>query len=168
MKRLLIGAGADKRPGWVSLDANPAHAPDHVAVVPPLPAAVRDTSWDVIEADHFIGLVFRWAVVELIQEFYQALASTGMLVLEQPNIEYCARVLLGLETPPAATADQFSYWGFYGDPTHRDPFHSYRWGYTPQTLSDVLVEGGFQRDRIAVLPALHHQPRRDFRIEARK
>ena len=59
-------------------------------------------------------------------------------------------------------------WGFYGDPKSQNPLTTHRWGYTPKSLEEMLVNPGFDREKIVHGPAVHHFPVRDFRIEAAK
>ncbi len=168
MNCLTIAAGPDRRSGWKTLDANPANEPDFVASVPPLPEAVRLVSWDEIELIHGIEHFFAWDAAALLREIHEVLRPDGLLTLEQPNIEFCARVLLGLENLPYGSPGQFDMWGLYGDPNHRNPLMGHHWGYTPRTLAEALIAAGFNRDKIVQQPARHHRPGRDFRIEARK
>jgi hypothetical protein len=168
MHRLSIGAGRDQKPGWKCLDADPTHRPDFVATVPPLPEAVKQICWHEIEMIHVIEHFYPWQADELLREIFDILQPGGLLVLEQPNIAYCARVLLGLETPPAGASGQFDMWGLYGDPTQHNPLMGHHWGYRPETLTEMLVTARFEREKIEIRPAQHHRPVRDFRIEASK
>lgn len=150
------------------MDADPANHPTHVAAIPPLPYAVTFTLWDTIMMIHFIEHIPLWKARELLADCHRLLKAGGVLILEQPDITYCAKVLLGLETPPHGAPGQFDLWGFYGDPTHENEFMLHRWGFTPQSLSELLVSVGFAWEGVTVKPAQFHQPVRDFRVEARK
>lgn len=169
MNRLLLGSGSWRWAGWETVDADPDNHPDYLAAIPPLPTAILSSRWDVIMAVHFIEHLPPWKASDLLKSCYDILKPNGILILEQPNIEYCARCLLGLETPPAGGAPgQFDLWGFYGDPGHRNEWMLHRWGYSPRTMTELLVNVGFPRDCVEVREAQFHQPVRDFRIEARK
>lgn len=168
MNQLLLGSGDWHWSGWTTVDANSDNRADFTAAIPPLPLSVRDQQWDVIMAIHFIEHLPPWDAFALLKECRECLASDGVLILEQPNILQCAKVLLGLEAAPGGAPGQFDLWGFYGDPTHHDVWMLHRWGYTPLSLVRLLMEVGFARDQIEVLPAMFHQPTRDFRVEARR
>ena len=168
MNCLSLGAAGKGPADWTNLDADPANGPDIVARVPPLPDEVKHTVWDRIEMIHFIEHLHQWEADELLEQLYGVLRPGGLLVLEQPNIEYCARVLLGLESAPPGPASAFGLWGFYGDPRSQNPLMTHRWGYTPQSLEEALVKAGFERERIVHGPARQHSALRDFRIEAVK
>lgn len=171
--RLILGSGDWHWEGWTTVDANPANAPDFVAALPPLPDAVARQRWDTIMAIHFIEHIAVWEAESLLRDCYSILNDGGKIILEMPNIEYCAKVLLGLvqELPQDVSgeyAGQFSTWGFYGDPNHHDVLMLHRWGYSPRSITELLVKIGFKIGDIEVLPAIYHRPIRDMRIEARR
>jgi hypothetical protein len=151
----------------VRLDQNPAHAPDILASIPPLPPAVLDTRWDVIELIHGIEHFWLWDVKLLLTGIHSALASGGTLVLEQPNITVAARILAGVEPSTTPELIQSTMWPLYGDPAHRDEGYMHRWGYTPDTLVALLKECA-PWSSITVLPQQYHTYARgrDFRVEA--
>lgn len=168
MGRLSIGA-AGKKSGWVTVDANPNSGVDIVATIPPLPAEIRSQGWADVEIIHCIEHFFPWDAEALLRDVYAILFPGGLLVLEQPNILYAARVLAGVEPErPGYQPGQLDMWPLYGDPTHRDPLMLHKWGYSPESLIALLVSCGFRRFNITEKPAKHHVPFRDFRIEAVK
>jgi hypothetical protein len=148
MNRLMIGAGSSRSEGWMTLDGNPKRGGDFIAVIPPLPEGVKAVAWDEIEWIHGIASLYPWDAEVVIAEIYSVLAPGGRLSLEQPDFTHASKTIR---------------WCF-GDPDLVDPLHMNRWGYTPETLSELLRKCGF--DRIEMLPAQHHVPSRDFRIEA--
>lgn len=165
--KLLLLSGPDKRPGWTTLDANPVHRPDIVRTLPPL--ALETSSCEKIELSHGIGHFYLWEAKSLLKEMHLALTPNGTLILEQPNLLYAAQVLTGLKEPVEGAAEgQCDMWPLYGDPNHRDPLHGIKWGWTPETLIEALVEAGFERGLISCVPAKYHMPERDFRLEAVK
>lgn len=168
VNKLLLGSGTWRWAGWTTIDASPTSGADHVATVPPLPYAIRSTAWTVIQAIHFIEHLCPWEAETLIRQCYECLEPGGLLILEQPNIEYAAKVLIGEVVPPQGAPGQFDMWPLFGDPTHRDPLMMHRWGYSPTTLTELLVRAGFDPGHIHVKPAQFHVPVRDFRLEGVK
>lgn len=166
MRKLLLCCGPTHPAGYVRLDANPEHEPDILATIPPLPTEARGP-WDEIALIHGVEHFWRWQAGELLSSCYDALRPGGVLVLEQPNIEAAARVLLGLETPTYGGILESAMWPLYGDPAHQDPGYCHRWGYTPETLSALLRETA-PWSRIEVLPQRYHAyaAGRDFRVQA--
>ncbi len=148
MNRLSIMAGVTgHREGWKTLDCKPGA--DYVALVPPLPREVRSQQWDEIELIHGIGQLYPWDGEALLKEIRAILKPDGVLILEQPNFVIAS-------SEPEWT---------YGDPGPRDPLHMVKWGYSPQSLCELLSFCGFTRQELK--PAQYHVPARDFRIEAR-
>lgn len=163
MNKLAIGERR-RRSGWTTLDGS--GKPDILATVPPLPEQVTAQLWDEIEMIHVIEHFPLWEARDILLSCWQILKPGGKLVLEQPNIEYAAKVLLGQERKPRGHKDQFDMWPLYGDPSHKDRSYCHCWGYTPKTLTDELLRVGFNPDAISTLRARSHFPVRDFRIEA--
>jgi len=168
VRKLLLCAGPTAPPGYVRLDANPEHDPDILAAVPPLPEAARGP-WDVIELIHGIEHFWLWDAEPLLRDCYAALKPGGMLVLEQPNILYAARVLAGVEKPNYKGTLESAMWPLYGDPAHRDTGYMHRWGYTPETLP-ALLRSVAPWSSVRVREQQYHlyARGRDFRVEAVK
>jgi hypothetical protein len=155
--RLLLCAGSEKRAGWVTHDGRPESGADIVGTIPPLPEAIRAVEWLEIEWIHGVGTFYPWIAREILAELYGVLVPGGRLVLEQPDILKAAQMVLN---------DNQLTWCLFGDPSHQDPAMMNAWAYTPSNLSDILLELGFRC--VEILPALHHNGSRDFRIEAVK
>lgn len=148
INRLLIGPGPHTREGWKSLDANPAKGADFIAAIPPLPAEVKAVLWDEVEWIHGVGSLYPWDAAEVLAELHSVMVPDGKLILEQPDFWKAVERVEWL----------------FGDPSLRDPLHMNRWCWSPQSLAAVLAEAGFIY--MEVHPAQHHNPARDFRLEA--
>ena len=168
MRKLLVCCGPTRPAGFVRLDSNPKHEPDILATVPPLPPDARGP-WDEIDLIHGIEHFLPWEVRGLLVDLHAALKPRGVLVLEQPNLEAAARVLLGLDPPQCRGILESAMWPIYGDPAHEDTGYLHRWGYTPATLTALLHEIA-PWSRVVSLPQQFHTYAmgRDFRIEATK
>ena len=155
--KLLFCAGAQKRKGWRSHDGNPESGADIIATVPPLPPAIRAVEWAEIEWIHGVGTFYPWVGREILAELRDVLIPAGKLVLEQPDARMAAKMML---------ADPRFAWCMFGDPSHKDPSMMNAWAYTPAELRGILLDLGFRR--VEILPALWHNGKRDFRLEAIK
>jgi predicted SAM-dependent methyltransferase len=166
VNQLLLGSGSWHWPGWVTVDANPENQPDILAVLPPLPAEVTGVMWDRILASHFIEHLHRWDALTLLKQCYACLKPDGVLTLEQPNIDYCMKVAVGMiAVPEGRDWEQFSLWGIYGAP-NGNPWDGHKWGYTPASLTQLLTEVGFDSRKLVIRPGQYHEPQRDFIVEA--
>jgi hypothetical protein len=155
VKRLMLCAGMGRRAGWQTLDSNPNNSPDFLTVLPPLPIQVRAIQWDEIELIHGITSFYPWDAKALLIEIRDVLAPGGKLVLEQPNLDVVIERL--------AAREGAVYW-LFGDPTFSNPAHMNKWAYSPVSLQIRLESVGFSK--VELLPAQHHNPDRDFRMEA--
>lgn len=166
--KINFGAGKQTWPGFFCVDAvqhpKAARPLDLVHAVTfegeklanPLP--FPDECASELHSYHFLEHVYRWEAPSLVAEWHRLLKVGGILVLELPNIKLAAKNLL------AGSTDQMSMWGLYGDPDWRDPYMCHRWGYTPETLTELLA--GFGRMRF-VPPRTHGaRANRDMRCEA--
>ena len=66
------------------------------------------------------------------------------MILECPNLQSACEQFL--RDPEAAAGPgpegQRTMWVFYGDPRWQDPLMVHRWGYTPQSLAQVMAQAG--------------------------
>jgi hypothetical protein len=153
----MLCPGGIRREGWQTVDADPrskagvgypaSTSPDFVACIPPLPDSVRAFQWQDIEWIHGITSLYPWQAAEVLKEIREILAPGGAFVLEQPDISKCYGNMRWI----------------FGDPSPKDSLYMNHWGYTPESLSAILMEAGF--NHIEVLEAKHHFPERDFRIQ---
>lgn len=169
MNKLLLCCGPTRPPGFIRLDSNPAHEPDIIAEIPPLPPQVLAKEWDVVELIHGIEHFWEWSVRPLLAAVHEVLKPGGLLVLEQPNLEEACRVFVGITPPQYRGKLESAMWAIYGDPAHRDPGYHHKWGWTPETLANALRDSS-PWSRIELLPQQYHTYAmgRDFRIEATK
>ena len=153
-----------------TLDANPEYRPDYCETLPPLPRHLRTGEWEEIYLIHGIEHFHPWEARELLTQIYEALAPDGTLILEQPDISIAARVMLGQMEPMTAEPEASGINAIFGDPRYENPLMSHKWGWTPETLTNLLVECGFSLDRIKSCRAMSRPfaEGRDFRIEAKK
>lgn len=177
MNKLMIGGGelSDqyRQQGWTVLDGEPSTNPDILAILPPLPQF--DHEWDVIQAVHTIEHFYYEDARQLIGEIYRSLAPGGLLVLEQANLEWIAKAILGqVELPTvrypwmAGETKWLMEWALYPQPKQiqGNGLQHHKYMYTPRSLSSLVADCGFSD--IKILPSTSHVPERDFRLEAIK
>ena len=170
--KLNIACGKQTWDGWYCVDAvqNPKatrpldlvhdFAFDGETLATPLP--LDNGVATELHNYHFLEHVYRWQAPALVAEFRRLLAPGGRLVMEMPDIAKAAKNLL------AGGTDQMCMWPLYGDPGTQDPYMCHRWGYTPATVTDLLLDAGFRN--IQTRPPQTHGRRsnRDMRVEAVK
>ncbi|MGQ9369810.1 methyltransferase domain-containing protein [Azospirillum sp. ST 5-10] len=144
--RLNLGCGDKLLPGYVNVDIADNRAgvrPDVVCDLHRL-GDFADDSVDEILAVHVVEHFWRWEVEDILREWVRVLKPGGRMVLECPNLRSACEAFL--KDPNAfGQADargQHTMWVFYGDPQWRDPLMVHRWGYTPETLMQVMERAG--------------------------
>lgn len=165
--RLNIGCGDKILPDYINVDvvqSRAGKAPDVIADVRDL--SVFETGYaDEVMAIHVVEHFWRWEVEDVIREWVRVLKPGGRLVLECPNLLAACEALLA-NPALAARADQAgqrSMWVFYGDPQWKDPLMIHRWGYTPDSLMDMLRSLGLMDVRQEPAQYKLREPR-DMRV----
>jgi hypothetical protein len=144
--RLNLGCGDKILDGYINVDVAPSRAgkkPDVLCDLHHLEPFASD-SVDEILAVHVIEHFWRWEVVDILKEWVRVLKPGGKLILECPNlITACQEFLKDpLQRSRPDKNGQTTMWVFYGDPGWKDPLMVHRWGYTPESLAEVMREAG--------------------------
>lgn len=155
--RLNIGCGRRILDGWVNIDkAARGRKPDIDADVMAIP--LPDNHADEAMAIHLIEHFYAWEAPDVLKEWMRVLKPGGRLVLECPDLNKAIRFMVS-----GVDKASLTMWPLYGDPSHKDPLMCHKWGYTPETLSELMEEAGFIDVREE--PAQFHAKEiRDMRI----
>lgn len=144
--RLNLGCGDKILPGYVNVDvveSRKGMKPDVLCDLHRL-TPFADSSADEILSVHVVEHFWRWEVLDILKEWVRVLKPGGRMILECPNLESACRHFL--ENPGLHSREdqngQRSMWVFYGDPAWKDPYMIHRWGYTPESLADLMRSAG--------------------------
>ncbi|HQQ62936.1 MAG TPA: methyltransferase domain-containing protein [Pseudomonadales bacterium] len=129
----------------------------------------EDNYADEILSVHVIEHFYRWEVEAVLAEWFRVLKPGGKIVLECPNILHAAKMTLVKEKDLDKINGRVkeTLWVFYGDPRWVDPYMVHRWGYSPRSLSKLLLDAGFINVRRRASLFKRREPR-DMRLEAYK
>ncbi|MCG6872321.1 MAG: methyltransferase domain-containing protein [Gammaproteobacteria bacterium] len=169
--RLNLGCGDKLLAGYVNVDAVAQRAgarPDVRCDLRRL-EPFADDSVDEILAVHVVEHFWRWEVEAVLAEWRRVLRPGGRLVLECPDLlEACRRLLAEPALAAAAGPQgQRSMWVLYGDPAWRDPLMVHRWGYSADSLAQLLAACGFRNCRREPAQFKLREPR-DMRVTGQK
>jgi glycosyltransferase involved in cell wall biosynthesis len=169
--RLNLGCGDKPMPGYVNVDiasSRKDRSPDVLNDLRDL-NHFKDGSADEIIAIHVIEHFYRWEVDALLKEWCRVLRPGGTLTLECPNIiTACEELLRNPALAKNATANgSEAMWPLYGDPSWNDPLMVHRWGYTPDSLSEVMSQAGLVKIRREHAQFKRREPR-DMRLTGEK
>lgn len=155
--RLNLGCGPRKIPGYINVDLRPDA--DVVADARDL-SYFEDEIADEIIASHLIEHFYYWEVQDILAEWKRVLKPGAVLYIECPNILKCAALLLHGDYQ-----DNWTMWGLFGDPRHKNPLMCHKWGYHPASLAHELHQAGFVDIGQA---RVQKQDHRDMRLVATK
>lgn len=148
--RLILGAGTQQRPGWLSSDLDPRdHQTIRIDATKRLP--FPDGSLACVFAEHMIEHIDYWQGQALVREVRRVLRPGGVLRIATPDLVRLARLVC---EPLDAEAQAYVDWsnGLFGEHVgNRPSFVLNRamrwWGHTfvydVPTLRDLLENAGF-------------------------
>ena len=140
-RRLLLGCGQRPDPDCINVDLDPDAKADLYLDASDL-GAIPDGSLDEIRSYHLFEHFTRAEARRALREWFRVLRPGGVVILELPNLEACAREL-GRHFDPQG--EDLALTGIFGPPERADsPPQRHNWGWTPQSLAAELVEAGFQ------------------------
>lgn len=168
--RLYVGCGAERRDGWVCIDANEDLAPDVVALADKLPM-FADGSAGAIEACHLFEHLTIDDARAALREWWRVLGPGGVLMLELPNIRRCLEILGQQEDPEGYDFGLIGIYGWPADIRAEGVWQLHKWGWTPESLAKELTAAGFSDvEEVPIQqtwrPASKYN--RDMRLHARK
>ncbi len=152
--KLHLGCGGALKPGYINVDMRTDLPNDMQADCCALPFA-NDTA-ELVEANHLIEHLGRHDAERALREWNRVLRPGGRLIIECPNVREVAReFVLGRDE----RLDNI-----YG--LQRGPGDTHLFGYTPESLADLLRRHGFERITQRKPETYHLEP--SFRTECVK
>ena len=144
--RLNLGCGDKLLPGYVNVDIAESRRgvrPDVLCDLRRLSAFESDSADEILSV-HVVEHFWRWEIVDILTEWSRVLKPGGTMIVECPNLATACEELL---KDPAGRSGpgpegQRTMWVLYGDPNWKDELMCHRWGYTPESLCQVLQEAG--------------------------
>lgn len=163
--RLNLGCGDKILPGFINVD----FAEERKGKKPDLQADIRklhmfaDNSVDQILTVHVVEHFYFWELPAILQEWRRILKPGGIMVTETPNLLTACQEILRNPFKGALPNAQMSMWSLYGNPGEMDESMCHRWLFTPQTLTQLLLDVGFDEIRQEAAQFKLKEPR-DFRV----
>lgn len=166
--KLHLGCGERLWEGFTNVDLHDQTTnfprPDVVADIRALP--FDDESAEEAHAIHVIEHFYEWEAETVLREWKRVLKPGGRLVLELPSLDKVFAYIAFCLNKKQAMKIQMTLWPIYGDHGWKSPAMCHKWGYTRNTMAELMQKVGFKE--IQFQEPKFHVPERDMRVEARK
>lgn len=143
--KLNLGCGDKILEGYINIDIKNERSNKNPDIVADIRSLKLPSNYaDEILAVHVVEHFYRYEVEEILINWIRILKSKGQMIIECPNLlSACIEIVQNpeLRTRPDKEG-QRSMWPLYGDPKWRDPLMVHRWGYTPNSLADLMINCG--------------------------
>ncbi|MDD2767308.1 MAG: methyltransferase domain-containing protein [Methylococcus sp.] len=168
--RLNLGCGDKVLTGYLNFDvaaSRDGKKPDIICDLRTLP--IEDDSADEVLSVHVVEHFWRWEVQDVLREWIRVLKPGGTMIVECPNLmAACQEIIRHPESVKGEGMEcRRSMWVLYGDPSWHDPLMVHRWGYTPESLADLMRQSGLTHVRQEPAQFKLREPR-DMRVVGMK
>lgn len=166
--KLHLGCGKRIMDGYVNVDLDERKNINYQYVKSDVSSLPFDSdTCDEILAVHVIEHIWLWELKATLQEWLRVLKPGGKVIIECPDIQKAARLLIAGIDDFEKDAIDAAMRAFYGDHKDREIQGRHKWGWTPRTLARALALAGFKD--VKQEPAQYHfKDIRDMRITALK
>jgi SAM-dependent methyltransferase len=166
--RFNMGCGVERLPGYLGVDKNSDRADIRMDV---FELSLPENCAEEVLASHFIEHLPQHRAPEILTKWRDALKPGGRLVIETPDLDALCKEFVenqGTDKHMTAAAIFGAFAENSDDPEVKEKgaLSPHLWGYTPDTLKDLVEAVGFSN--VHILPAKGQHPGKNFRLEAIK
>ena len=161
-----MGCGMERLAGYLGVDKNSDRADIRMDV---LELALPENCADEVLASHLIEHLPIHRAPEILTKWKDALKPEGKLVIETPDLEAMCKEFIESKDKHNVAACIFGAAAENSDDPEikeKGALSPHLWGYTPETLKDLVEAVGFTN--VHILPAQGNHPGKNFRLEAMK
>lgn len=160
--KLNLGCGSIRwGDGWLNVDVDQGDLQCDIRDLP-----VDEGQVDAIAAIHVLEHFQPWEVPLLLAEWRRALKPGGKLILELPCMDKVIAYIYQCMKNKQPLSMNMTWFAIWGNPKYENALMMHKWGYTHNSLEQVVQQAGFEQ--IKIIDARYHFPIRDMRLEAVK
>lgn len=127
---------------------------------------IDSDSSDAVAAIHVLEHFYEWEVADILTEWKRVLKPGGKMILELPCMDKVFGYVSKCVQSKQPMQPFMTLHALYGDPKHKQPAMTHKWGWFTNPLKEMLASVGMRE--IKVVPARYHFPFRDMRLECLK
>jgi hypothetical protein len=161
-----MGCGMERLPGYLGVDKYSDRADIRMDV---FELSLPENCADEVLASHLIEHLPMHRAPEILMKWRDALKPEGKLVIETPDLQaLCKEFVEGKDRHNIAACIFGAAVENPDDPEVKEKgaLSPHLWGYTPETLKELVEAIGFKN--VHILPAKGQHPGKNFRLEAMK
>lgn len=161
-----MGCGMERIPGYLGVDKNSDRADIRMDV---FELTLPENCADEVLASHLIEHLPMHRAPEILTKWKDTLKPEGKLIIETPDLEaLCEEFINGKDKHGVAVCIFGAAVENPDDPEvkKKGALSPHLWGYTPETLKDLVEAVGFTN--VHILPPQGKHPGKNFRLEAMK
>lgn len=167
--KLNLGCGPMHLDGYINIDSDHRACADFYLSFTELSDAFAPACADEILMVHSLSYLNLWQARDLMRVCYRLLRPGGVLAIELPSIEKCARHLLDSQGNLEDYLEGVR--GIYAfdltEISNQIAYTPYSFGWSAWHLESELRDAAFSKTLVTE-PHFHQQPWRDIRVEATK
>jgi predicted SAM-dependent methyltransferase len=143
--KLHVGCASKRLDGYINIDSRQTDATDHVCDASAI-TIVSEGSVSEIYSRHMLEHLDPNDAIDTLKHWFGLLQPSGMLNVIVPDITFHAQQILGLVQ--SSMGDQnlhamAGFWGWRDETRGGSKEDAHRWGYTEQSLVQILIDLGF-------------------------
>lgn len=142
--KINLGCGTRYIDGWINIDWSTKYKVDYSLDIGNAKIPIDDSSADEVISSHLIEHLTRLEGLHHLKEIYRVLSPGGVLIISWPDINKIINVFLGNDSSMKQLKNNHDWLIQAIFETQTDNTIIHKYGYTAQTMTNLLKKIGFK------------------------